>query len=351
MRIKRIKNLIYITSSIMVLGLALLSFDSAPMTTSGLPAKPTTEPTRKPGHTATPTPLPSETPTPSPSPTPTPSLAQLNAAVPIQPATDETGAAITEQITSYLTTYYQNDDLHVKEITDITCYYKKGISLADYIVYATYTIHYEGSNVPIPAIGEYCISINEDASVTVIEHPEEPELKEALYLSRASESVSTLYIQETIRRYMYARLACDEVLLSDLVTNSASININDVATKTQYIEEYRNFEYLIRTCPETVTEFDHIAYVTYDVKIVNISTLAPGMDEFLVALDEENYPKIFFGTTSTETDNFRIASMEMEDFRTRYNDVYNRLADAMILDPDLMEFMNRIDNATGSSGE
>ena len=91
--------------------------------------------------------------------------------------------------------------------------------------------------------------------------------------------------------------------------------------------------------------------ISLEVKIVNIATLAPGMDEFMITLDEENYPKIFFGVTTTETDNFRISSRQDEDFQTLYNDVITRLADAMILDPNLMEFMNRIENATGTSGE
>lgn len=348
MRIKRIKNLIYTTSSIMVLGLALLSFDSTPAwLSSRLNRISSSNLTKPPGLTITPEP--SSTQTPTPSPTPVPSLAQLNAAVPIQSATDEVGTELTEVMTSYLTSNFKEEEREVKKISDVVCYYKKGISIADYIVYATYTVHYEGSNVPMPTIGEYCISIEEDGTMTVLEEITDYDILEALYLSRASESVSTLYIQETIRRYMNAKLACDDVLLSELVTDSSYINISDISTKTQYIEEYCNLEFLIRSCPDNIIDFDYIVYVVNDVKIVNISTLAPGMDEFMIVLDESNYPKIFFGTTTQDADDFRIKSREQEDFKVLYDNVVERLADAMILDPDLMEFMKRIDSATGSS--
>lgn len=153
---------------------------------------------------------------------------------------------------------------------------------------------------------------------------------------------------ETIRRYMNAKLACDEEVLKELVTDPSYINITDIEKKTQYIERHENFQFLLRPCPAVVTDFRYIVYVAHDVKLVNIATPAPGADEFLVAIDENNYPKIFFGATSEAADAFRVASREKDDYKLLLNDAVERLAAAMLSDSNLREFMDRINSSTES---
>lgn len=358
MRIRKTKNLLYIFSSIMVLGLALLSFDAPKATDSGDAAlnptqtpghTSTTAPTQAPGHTATPVPTATATPTPSPSPTPTPSLAQLNAAIAIQPATDDIGTGLTTVISDYLNNYYSNADLQVKEINNITCYYKEGLADVNYFVYVSYDISYEGSNVPIPEFEEYLVSI-EGETVTVNTESQNEDVKEALVLSRASQTVSELYMKELIRCYMNAKLAVDEALLSSMVTDPSYLNMSTIRKKTEYIEEYKNLEYLIFESPEEVSEFDYLVFLANDSKIVNISTLAAGLEEFMISLDDNNYPYIFFGITSESTDAYRKSIRELDTYQEFLETkVTQPLVDAMLNDPDLLEFIERINNATGAT--
>lgn len=358
MKIKRTKNLLYIASSVMVLGLALMSFDTAPSKQTGslqtpAPTKPadqntTPAPTQAPNHTATPSPSPTPTSTPTPTPTPTPSLAQLNAQIAIQPATDDFGTGLTTVITDYLNTLYSDENSQVKELENITCYYKPGVNENDYYVYAAYDIHYEGSNVPIPTLDEYVVSFVDGAATVVTENLDD-NTKEALLLSRGSESVAALHIRELLRCYMNAKLAVDEPLLSSLVTDPSYIKIKDIEAQTQYIEEYKNLEFIIKPVPDNVEEFDYIVYVVNDVKIVNISTLAPGMDEYMIAVDGNNYPFVFTGITSTAGDAARIAYRESEEYLTNFNQVVDRMTNAMLQDPDLLEFMERLLGASGTT--
>lgn len=362
MKIRRLKSLLYIFSSVMVLGLALVSFDPlGPEQQTSAKPSPTVEPnpsdvvatntpapTQNPKHTATPTPTPTSTPTPTLSPTPTPSLAQLNAEIAIKPATDDIGNGLTTVVTEYLTDYYSNEDLQVKEINNITCYYKEGLADVSYFVYVSYDITYNTSNVPVPTLEEYCITLGGEA-VTITNEPENEDVKEALYFSRASQSVSELYLKEFLRRYMNAELACDEELLNSMVVDSSQINIKKIEIETQYIEEYRNLNYIIHKVPDTVSEFDYIVYVIHDVKIVNISMLAPGMDEYVIKLDDQNYPIRFLGNTSAEAEAARVNSRMQEDYQNALKDVTDRLIEAMLQDPDLHEFMERIESATGST--
>ena len=117
MKIRRTKNLLYIFSSVMVLGLALISFD-APKPAEQTVALPTPTPTAK---ANTPTPVPTQAPEHTATPTPTPSLAELNAAIAIQPATDDTGAGLTTIITNYLNDKYSDNRTCLKYLQAKKC--------------------------------------------------------------------------------------------------------------------------------------------------------------------------------------------------------------------------------------
>jgi len=355
MRIKRTKNLLYICSAVMVLGLALLSFDAPGPSkqTGGVPtvaptnnpentAAPTQAPTRIPENTATPTPTSTPTPTNTPTPTPTPSLAQLNAAIEIQPATDDIGAGLTTVITDYLTNYYADEELQVKELNNITCYYKPGLANINYFLYVSYDLLYEGSNVPVPTFEEYLITIDGE-TVTVLTESDNTDVQEALLLSRVSKSVSEFYIKELTRCYMNAKLAVDEALLSALVTDSSYLKLDNIRKTTEYIEEYRDLSYLIYSCPDTVKEFDYVVFLACGSKIVNIDTPAPGIDEYLITLDKNNYPHIFLGVTSSESDDYRMELRKSEEYNTFYETkVYNPLVEAMLSDSNLKSFIERL---------
>jgi len=196
---------------------------------------------------------------------------------------------------------------------------------------------------------EYIVCIESEA-VTVLTTSENKDINEALLLSRGSKSVSELYIKELLRRYMNAKLAVDETLLSSMVTDPSYLNLNNIRKKTEYIEEYRNLQYLIYECPETILEFDYLVFLANDSKIVNISTLAAGMEEFMITIDADNYPHIFFGITSDDTDLYRTSIREQERYQQFLKtNVVDPLAEAMLSDPDLLEFIGRIKNVTDTT--
>ena len=342
MKVKTTKNIFYIVSTVMVMGLALVSFDApAPgKQTVSLPS-PTAKPSQNAETVATPTP------TSTPTPTPTPSLAQLNAEIVIRPATDEIGSGLTTLISNHIKDYYADESYQIKEINNIFCHYKEGLADIDYIVYASYDILYQGSNVPVPTLEEYLVSIDRE-NISVYSETDNAEINEALFLSRASESVSKLYVKELVRRYKNATLSLDEEVLSSLVTDASYINLEDIRRKTEYIEEYKNIDYLFFPAPEEISEFDYFVFIAENLKIINISTLAPGGGELFISLDENNYPRIFLGVTSAESDAFVNqcrSSSEYQLFKETHVD--KPFAEAVLSDPDLFEFIQRIANATG----
>ena len=342
MRIKRTKNLLYIVSSIRVLGLALISFD-APGFTSQTIQTSTSDQTKKNGKTPSSQDAAAPTPTNTPTPTPTPSLAQLNAAVEIQPAVDDIGIELTTAINNYLKEYYADEVHQVKKIDNVTCYYKPGLADINYFIYVSYDITYEGSNVPVPTLKEYLISVDEEQNISVLTSSDDTDVQEALLLSRASQSVNELYIKELIRCYMNAKLAVDNELLSSLVTNPSYLDFEKIRKTTEYIEEYLNPEYLIYSCSDTIPEFDYVVYVAFSSKIINIKTPAPGIDEFLIQTDDNNYPHIFLGEISSESQNRRM-ELRMTDAYTDFykNKAEEPLIEAMLSDSSLRDFIERL---------
>ena len=149
---------------------------------------------------------------------------------------------------------------------------------------------------------------------------------------------------------MNAKLAVDEALLASMVTDPSYLNMDNIRKKTEYIEGYTNLQYLIYKAPEEVTEFDYLVFLANDSKIVNISTMAAGLEEFCITLDDNNYPYIFYGITSTATDIFRRAIRQEESY-TEFvvTNVAIPLDNAIQSDPDLQEFIDRINNATGEN--
>ena len=141
---------------------------------------------------------------------------------------------------------------------------------------------------------------------------------------------------------MNAKLFENDSIITSLVTDTYYLNFEDIRRKNEFIERYVILDYIIRECPDTVEEFDYIIYVINDVDIVNIETLAPGLDELMITMDENNYPKIFLGITSDETDEFRENSKKQEDYLTASDDVTTRLYKAWESDAALFEFVQRL---------
>ncbi len=339
MHFKNTKFLIYICSAIMLLGLALVSFDPLQQGKNA-PADvnlPTGSPDGNISGTAAPTST--SVPTPTFTPTPTPSVAQRNAALPLIPASEEDDFLLLDAIHRHMSGRYESDS-EVKSISELTCYYKDGISY-DAIVYVCYDILYTDSTVPVPTVDVLFLTRDSD-SYHVEEETTDDDVLDALFLSRAEGDVLALYIKETIHRYMNAKLTGDETILSSLVTDSSYLDYDDIRKKNEFIEQYVNLDFIIRECPDDITEFDYIVYVINDVDIINVNVHAPGLDELIIRMDEENYPKIFLGVTSSAADAFREQSRQQSDYQAALEDVVARLSAAMIEDPALLEFVEKL---------
>ena len=109
-------------------------------------------------------------------------------------------------------------------------------------------------------------------------------------------------------------------------------------------EDYELVDMFVNTVPYTITEIDYIVYVTEKIKFIGIDTVAPGLEEYLIKLNEDNIPRIFVGTSSDETDLYRKELMGGSKYSEMAKTVTEDYQKALESDPELYEFVKRMGN-------
>ena len=312
---------------------------------------------------STPTPAFTATPTPSPTATLTPLMASLTSELMCADTTDE-GVKIIAAAADFLTSYYSGaydsfskyipEDMlmeresyealtgDVASISYIRCYYKKGIDYADYIVYVLYDMLYKNNSVKVPSISEFCMSFKEDGSAVIYPLISSESVEEAVLKSRLTDDVLNLYIRQTIDKYLCAMVSGNREALSETVSDGALIDFESIAASNQFIDSYTTHEMHVNAAPENIKDVDYVVYITEDIKFININTPAPGASEYLIKLNDENIPRIFFGDTSEETDAFRAALKNSEEYGQMIDEITAKLQEVLTSDPELSDFVKHI---------
>lgn len=231
----------------------------------------------------------------------------------------------------------------VTAVEDIKLYAKPGINDIFYVVYATYTLFYEDTNVRIPQLSEYYV-IRRDNGTYLLEITSlDSETQEIMANARKSETLMNFAISALIQRYYNACLLGDMQMLSRCVTDPAFLREEAYyQARYAYTEAFSDYNFVIHP---GINEFDFIVYVTYKEKIVLIDTPAPSIDSYYISLDPvTNRPSIFLGVTSLDTDAYCKTIMQQDDVQALVEKTKQEMADALLADDDLKDFYNRLTN-------
>lgn len=114
---------------------------------------------------------------------------------------------------------------------------------------------------------------------------------------------------------------------------------SDIIAKSDYIESYNNIVCHIKP---GMDENSRVVFVYYDMKILNIDTLAPGMPVRYVYLTEDGTYKIFNGDASEEMENYVFQMAAQEDVAALIDEVELKYQEAMEADENLKNFNTRI---------
>lgn len=156
-------------------------------------------------------------------------------------------------------------------------------------------------------------------------------------------------INDLFKKYYAAKLASDMDMMTKLVSDVSYLgSVEDIQKKTEYIEDYRNIECYTK---KTYEEGSYIVYVNYEVKFVNIDTLAPGIDKFFVKIDEDGKACIYFGEVDDQLYDYFVERQQDEDVVALYDAVDEKGEEAKKKDEALMNFWKLLDEYADDSSE
>lgn len=182
---------------------------------------------------------------------------------------------------------------------------------------------------------EEAIAADETKKVELVGKPGDGELRMDVYPA----------INELVKKYMSAKVACDYETLRTLVNDSSVIDEDDLRAKSEYIEDYRN---IVCYTLNGLTEDSFIVYVYEDLKILNVNTLAPGMTRLYIKLDESGNPYIYLGAIDDETQKFIQETSTQQAVIDIINTVNTKLDEAVTKDEDLKNFVEDRSNASAT---
>lgn len=198
----------------------------------------------------------------------------------------------------------------------------------------------EGNEPAVAALAdagtdEETIAADETKKVELVGKPGDGELRMDVYPA----------INELVKKYMSAKVACDYETIRTLVNDSSVIDEDDLRAKSEYIEDYRN---IVCYTLNGLTEDSFIVYVYEDLKILNVNTLAPGMTRLYIKLDESGDPYIYLGAIDDETQKFIQETSTHQAVIDIINTVNTKLDEAVTKDEDLKKFVEDRSNTSAT---
>lgn len=178
-------------------------------------------------------------------------------------------------------------------------------------------------------------------SVVAVPSTEESDAEET---SSADDFVSGSYdfIDKLVNTY-YTALANNDVdSLSKIVNSMDSIPLEQLERESQYIESYNNIECYVK---EGLLDNTYIVLVYYEIKFLNVETLAPGSTCLYVEVDESNNPYIYTQALSDDVKAYRDLMLNDDFVKTLYSTTERKLEEAMSKDSVLAELINAINTA------
>lgn len=165
---------------------------------------------------------------------------------------------------------------------------------------------------------------------TVDDNSIQPEAEESTIHTLVSSFIDAAYIKADMEQVK---------LYVDDVTN---INVDKYKNRQKYIESYQNIKcYKL----ESAIENSYIVFVTYDMKLYNIDTLAPSAEQVIVKYNEADGKYYIHNmTVGEELDGYIAAGSKIERISEISADVEKRLEEALANDEDLKKVFDIMAN-------
>lgn len=163
--------------------------------------------------------------------------------------------------------------------------------------------------------------------------PEEPEDENPLEVDAYAN------VNEVVEKYFTGLSAGDIPLVEDVVDVLTDEEAKAIATKKEYVESYNN---IVCYTKKGLEEGTYVVFASYEMKILNIDTPAPGMMPLYVGTWDDGSLYIFNGDAPKELEDYVLELVAEEELAGIIADVQTRYETALTEDPALAEFDAKI---------
>lgn len=140
--------------------------------------------------------------------------------------------------------------------------------------------------------------------------------------------------------YDTSKKVVEKLIESDTIKENGQ-TVKEINEKREGIESYKNIKTYIRPGLEENT---YVVYTSYNMKLYNIKTLAPGMSVLYVVKNEKSEFAILDKPEDTQLNEYIDQLSKEEEISNLILDVNTRLADAMDKDKSLKTFVESLEN-------
>lgn len=146
-------------------------------------------------------------------------------------------------------------------------------------------------------------------------------------------------VNDVVLKYFHGLSTGDIDLVKDVVDILPDDEIKTITTKKEYVESYNHL-----TCytKKGLEEGSFVVFVSYEMKILNIETPAPGMMPLYVCKDDAGDYYIYNDDASEELQQYVLDLAAEDDIAAIINDIQVRYEEALASDSDLAEFDKKI---------
>lgn len=153
-------------------------------------------------------------------------------------------------------------------------------------------------------------------------------------------------INNLIKEYFSARLACDSEALSKIVSDMSAVSVEKLQRESEYIEDYQNIKCYTKL---GLLENTYIVYVYFEYKFYNIDTTAPAMIRMYVCTNEAGNVYICNESVDGEVASYMEEINGGEDITALFAETDDKLKKAIESDENLMGFYTKLLEGGGTT--
>lgn len=148
-------------------------------------------------------------------------------------------------------------------------------------------------------------------------------------------------IQALFEDYFTAKKSCDVDKIKSLLTHQDKApSVDELQSKTEYIDDYRNIKTYLKKGP---VEDTFVVYVYQEIKFTGVNTMAPGLSKFYLVKAADGLYKIFSGEMDQDLVEYYNERNEDADVKELLDKTNQRGEEAKANDEDLKNFWDSID--------